>query len=247
MMGTTHAASGAVLFLAVQPLLASHGWIDPGMGTVIAGTVAAAGSGMLPDIDHHEASIAQSLGPVTKGITYIVSAISGGHRNGTHSLVGVVVLTALGYAGSRLTGWPLGLVLGFLVAIGLAGLRVKVDGSWVVHTLLVIAATVVFCLSGAHGWVDMRMLPWAVCVGCVAHILGDMLTKEGCPLIWPFSKKRFRILCLTTGQTGEKIVAALLWIVGIGLCLWRAGLIAWSADIDWNSQGWIAWLKHLFS
>ena len=57
------------------------------------------------------------------------------------------------------------------------------------------------------------MLPWAVAVGVAAHLLGDMLTREGVPLLWPVATRRFRIASLSTGGTVEQL------LVGPGLAL----------------------------
>jgi inner membrane protein len=33
-------------------------------------------------------------------------------------------------------------------------------------------------------------------IGYISHLLGDMLTKQGIPLFWPFEKKRYRICAI---------------------------------------------------
>ena len=57
------------------------------------------------------------------------------------------------------------------------------------------------------------MLPWAVAVGVAAHLLGDILTREGVPLLWPVSTRRFRLASLSTGGGAERL------LVGPGLAL----------------------------
>ena len=100
MMGRTHATSGAVAFLALAPALDTYGIVPATPVTIVAGTLAAAGAALLPDLDHEHATVAQSLGFVTRSLTKIVSKISGGHRNGTHSLLGAVLFTALSWQAS---------------------------------------------------------------------------------------------------------------------------------------------------
>ena len=57
--------------------------------------VAACGAAMLSDFDHYHATIAQSLGPVTKLLARVVGWCFGGHRNGTHSFFGILFFTVL--------------------------------------------------------------------------------------------------------------------------------------------------------
>ena len=89
MMGYSHTVSAAAGWL----ILAETGVVQvPDTPTLIVTTLACAGAGMLPDIDHHNGSIANSIPPLSRWLARVVGAISGGHRKGTHSLIG------LGYA-----------------------------------------------------------------------------------------------------------------------------------------------------
>lgn len=91
MMGAQHAACGAGAWVAVaadydlplspitEPLVASMPWLswlpdavplgfgllDVGPAAVFMGAIICAGAALLPDIDHHNASIAHSLPPVS--------------------------------------------------------------------------------------------------------------------------------------------------------------------------------------
>ena len=60
-----------------------------------------AGAALLPDADHRRATIAHSLPPVSNAICAGIGEVSGGHRNGTHSLLGIAAFTLL--------AWVLGL------------------------------------------------------------------------------------------------------------------------------------------
>ena len=63
MMGVTHATSGAAAWIAITstlPLVSSGAYpLDP-VG-VLAGTAVCAGAALLPDADHHSATIAHSV------------------------------------------------------------------------------------------------------------------------------------------------------------------------------------------
>jgi len=63
-MGRTHATSGAVAFLAVLPLLHQAGLPLTPLAVPVA-AIAAAGAATLPDLDHPQATVSQSLGPAT--------------------------------------------------------------------------------------------------------------------------------------------------------------------------------------
>lgn len=231
MLGRTHATSGVVVALACVPFL-NHvalpwlhlapitGWAVP----VLA--VSAAGGAMLPDLDHQDATIAQSLGPVTKGLAMGVGAVSGGHRNGTHSLLGVAVFTAAAWGLARVGGWPLGIWLGFLFAIALTALQLPLVRNVWIHTLLCLNIGAGFVLLTTQVRLPIVATIVGVFVGAVAHLFGDMLTIEGCPLLWPFNKTRFHVLSLTTGHFGERvIVGPLLGVVAIVQTLALVGLL----------------------
>src|SRR5699024_8522396 len=63
------------------------GLFDVGPAGAFIGSIICAGAALLPDIDHHNASIAHSLPPLTMMMARSFQSVSGGHRNGTHSIV----------------------------------------------------------------------------------------------------------------------------------------------------------------
>src|SRR6266511_2678865 len=61
------------------------------------------------------------------------------------------------------------------------------------HSVLDVAvftglAQTVTVLAHLPAWV-----PYAVAVGCVIHVAGDCLTRNGCPLLWPADRKSTRL------------------------------------------------------
>lgn len=179
MMGYSHSISAAAAWLALNEA-GVLGIEDP--TTLAVTTLAAAGAGMLPDIDHHNGTIAHSIPPVSKWVALIVGRLSGGHRKGTHSLVGLAAFWALAYFADRLTyaGIPvLALALaGF--AGGLALRTFKAPGGWL-GALVVVAGTI---------YTDsLALMPWAVLTGAAAHIVGDALTTRGVNPFWPATLK----------------------------------------------------------
>ena len=99
MMGYSHAVTGAAGWLAITSTSgAALGVYDPGStAVVLAGSVLCAGAAMAPDADHGQASIAHSLPPVTKWMAQGIGVVSGGHRHGTHSFIGVAVFALFTY------------------------------------------------------------------------------------------------------------------------------------------------------
>jgi len=239
MMGRDHALSGAVAFAALGPTLHVTG------AHLAAGVVLCAGAGVLPDIDHRDTSISGSFGFLTEGFSWLVAKLSGGHRHGTHSLVGIAVFTAGAFAagvyqlsGPKVSGighpafsWHIVPAVVFLSLLYSAALRALHVGGH--HgDLLGIAGAVITCYAG---W-DLTRLPvgsWhvpllalATALGCAAHIAGDELTHGGCPIFWPVSMHEFHLLPkpfqITTAKLAENWVVFPLLLLALALTVWHA-------------------------
>jgi hypothetical protein len=67
----------------------------------------------------------------------------------------------------------------------------------------------------------------AVCValGMLAHLAGDMLTHDGCPLLYPVSRYEFGLLPepvrITTNKLAERWVISPLLLIGLAYFVWR--------------------------
>lgn len=118
MMGGDHAACGAAAWIALTssatveiPLAQVGTWtlplgfgiLDVGPIGVVTGAFMCAGAALLPDADHPNATIAHSLPPVSTVIVNGVGKVSGGHRHGTHSVLGIVAAIILAWAAQFLT------------------------------------------------------------------------------------------------------------------------------------------------
>ena len=118
--------------------------------------------------------------------------------------------------GPRSFGWP-GRAIAWLIGslFGHRGLTHSVLGVGVLSAgLAFVPHLPAFCY-------------WAVILGCVTHIAGDMMTVSGVPLFWPIDTRfwltfpRFRI---HTGQFAESeiltpILAVVSGVVGVGTVL----------------------------
>jgi len=135
MLGRDHALTGAFVFAAVAPALhVTHAYLA-------AGVVLTAGAGVLPDIDHPDSTISRSFGFLTEWFAWLVDRVSGGHRHGTHSLLGIAAFTAAAYGaglfqlsepkatttGHLVLSWhivPAALILALLYSAALRALRI---------------------------------------------------------------------------------------------------------------------------
>lgn len=243
MLGRDHALTGAVVFTALVPVL------HVPLAELPAGVVLGAGAGVLPDIDHPDSTIAESFGFLTEGFARLTNAISGGHRHGTHSLIGVAVFTAAAWAsgvlqthyrhgesfGHGATGGSLSvamipaiLILTLLYSSALRAL--KIGGHH--GDLIGAAGAVVTCYLGTDvspvtvGHWQVPFLAVAVALGCVAHIAGDELTHGGCPVLWPVSRHEFHLLPkpmqITTAKLTENRIIFPLLVVLLAAAAWRA-------------------------
>lgn len=235
-MGRTHVLmTGALATITAQPL--AHAFLDRHMiaGEVVAFGAVTAGYGLLPDLDHPQATLARVLGPVTKAIARVVATVSGGHRKGTHA-IWAAVLAVLGATWTVSQDWwwaesVLIFVGLFLVAMILRlGPKPRTGPAELSYALVAAAgtaATMHFVPSGSDG---LWWLPWCVGIGVIGHILGDILTTEGVPVLYPVLPKlvvRFPVLGSTdsTREHGFAWVCTVAWLGGAWLALSGAGLL----------------------
>lgn len=191
MLGGHHAASGAAAWVAVTASTpVAFGWYPVSDVGVMTGALVCAGAALLPDADHRSGTIAHSLPPVSEAVTRVVAALSGGHRNGTHSILGIAVFTAVAWVAGLLTlrteafGDVLvgpGIMAVLLIAFALRALKLTRKGRWWPWaTSLTLAALVAVFAPEEWYW-----MPFCVGLGCAVHVLGDLLTTRGVPLLWP--------------------------------------------------------------
>ncbi|PZG17827.1 hydrolase [Micromonospora craterilacus] len=235
-MGRTHAASGAVGWLAGCAALGLAGQSVPG-AVATAGAIVAAGWALVPDLDHPRSTASVSLGPVTGGASWVTAALSrwvsrvtcsccdgdaDGHRALTHTAAFAVVVGVLfGVAGWQLgaaAGVPVVAVSAALAARGLLSRRRRRGG----YGVLVVAVAVgAVAAQGGPGWWWIGV---PVAWGMLAHCLGDAATLSAVPLWWPLRIRGCRWavvgsprwLRFKTGGRAERVVWWLLLAAGAG-------------------------------
>ena len=229
MMGAHHAACGTAAWVAIasdyevpvtavtDPIREQYGisWlpetlpigaqlIDFGASTdavVLSGAVMMAGASLLPDADHHNATLAHSLPPVSKWFAGFVETVSGGHRHGTHAILGIIAFTIAAYLLGLVTftvdseigpvhlgevNIGAGLITVILCALAFKALKFMPDSArkapWAAAIPFGVFSMFVFP-SEAH-WLAL-----VVGLGCLIHILGDFITTEGVNWFWPTTVK----------------------------------------------------------
>ena len=216
MLARDHALSGALVFTAVSPPLHVTGT------ALLAGAVFTAGAATAPDIDEHGSTISRTLGFFTEAVSWVVHKVSGGHRKGTHSILGLIVFTAAAWLAvnhlSGLTGKiVLGVMLGVILSAGVRALQIGGHHGDVIG--LAGAAAAVYWQAG------LALVPLCIALGVAAHIAGDELTHDGCPLAWPLSGQEFHLLPrrlrITTGRFAETWIVSTLLLAGLGYLLYR--------------------------
>lgn len=207
MLGATHSRSGTTscaLLTAAAPLVGIH----PHWPAMAAGTLACAGAALLPDLDHPSATIANCFGAVSEAFARFVHHVSGGHRHATHSLLFVAFAYLATWLGVSVGGgWFAMPALFVLFAFGIRAMHLAPG----ISALVAAAAAGFFwlVLDGDYGW-----LPVAVGVGTLAHLAGDCLTKEGCPLLWPRRTHYMISIIHRTGNAVERWVFGPLFALG---------------------------------
>lgn len=227
MMGAQHAACGAAAWVAVasdyelpitavtEPLAETYPWLtwlpdalplglglmDAGPDGVLLGAIICAGAAMLPDIDHHNASIAHSLPPLTTVMARFFQTVSGGHRHGTHSIVGVLFFGIVAWLASFLVIKDVGFLGDLNIGAGLLVIILSAFAFKVLRFMPGEARRAPWAAGITIGVITTLVFPegpqWliaCVVIGVAVHIAGDMLTKEGCNLLWPLKVKPPKIV-----------------------------------------------------
>jgi membrane-bound metal-dependent hydrolase YbcI (DUF457 family) len=254
MMGPSHALSGAAVWLAGSWALNTYTEYHQSPLEIAVGTAVCAGAALLPDLDlsgrvstgQGGAIVAKAFGRVGLFVAEVVEKASlavyrltslrndprrdNGHRTLTHTLPFAAAMGALTtWACSAGGVWAVMAVLFLMVGLALRGLfhRVAERLGWIPITLLSAGAafgTWVY-LPADRGY---PLLGIAVGVGCVVHVLGDIITRAGVPIFWPLPTGRRlwrmvgmpNVLAITAGSRVETLLLrgafTLISIVAVG-------------------------------
>jgi membrane-bound metal-dependent hydrolase YbcI (DUF457 family) len=216
-MGPTHAMSGAALWLAGSAVASAFG-VEQTPSELVVGTIACAGASLYPDIDcagkvtenKGGSTVARSFGRASLLVAEVVERLcfwfylitrtkkdkkrKNGHRLFTHTLLhAAIVGVGTGFLAAWLGKFAVIFVLFFLTGLavrGIMGHAVEKHG-WLVVTGASLAVS-----YGMYHLLDERRSYWilglAMGIGCVIHLLGDMITKMGVPMLFPVVIKQRR-------------------------------------------------------
>jgi membrane-bound metal-dependent hydrolase YbcI (DUF457 family) len=215
-MGPSHALSGAAVWLAGSWALDHFAGYEQSPLAIAVGTAVCAGGALFPDLDlsgrvtrnRGGATVARTFGVFSLFIAEVIEKVSlgvyhatktgrdpnrtNGHRTLTHTIPFTVLVgwgtTALCAAYGK---WAVIGILFFMIGLALRGLfdEWAKRAGWVIVTLVSAGAAyfTFLTLPGDRGY---PMLGLAVGVGSFVHILGDMITRNGVPILWPIPIKR---------------------------------------------------------
>ena len=252
-MGPTHAMSGAALWLVGSAVATAAFGIDQSSAELVVGTIAVSGAALYPDIDcagkvtenKGGSTVARSFGVASLFVAECVERLcywfylltktkkdkkrKNGHRTFTHTAVhALLVGLGVGLLAAKF-GKPaviaiLFILTGFAVR-GLLPTAVNKKG-WLITTGVALASS-----YGMYHLLPENRSYWilglAMGLGCFIHILGDMITKMGSPLLFPIpiKKRRWadlglpRDIALRAGGKGENkiLLPILTGVVVLGM------------------------------
>ena len=192
-MGYNHALSGAAAWVAVASSASnfpSLALVHVAPWQLATGALVCAGAALLPDLDHHSATISRSVPIAGRMAAGVVNTATGGHRKGMHSILAVVACWALtGWIGTLTwsPGWwshalPAAGEFMIMALLAFAVRALKIAKSWPRAWILgaIGAAALFLFLPDQLGWFQL-----CITVGFAAHLLGDFLTVGGVNWLWP--------------------------------------------------------------
>jgi membrane-bound metal-dependent hydrolase YbcI (DUF457 family) len=227
MMGPSHALSGAAAWLAGSWALNQFAGYEQSPLAITVGTLVCAGGALLPDLDlsgkvtrnQGGATVARTFGVISLFAAEVIEKVSlgiytasrlskdpkrnNGHRTFTHTLpfaglVGWGTTALCAHFGK----WAVVAVVFFMAGLALRGLfdEWAERAGWVIVTIAsgAIAWFTAANLPGDRGY---PMLGFAVGAGCFVHLMGDIITSAGVPILWPIptGKRLWRMIGVPNG------------------------------------------------
>jgi membrane-bound metal-dependent hydrolase YbcI (DUF457 family) len=257
MMGPSHALSGAAVWLVGSAVAHEVANYNPTPVTLAVGTVMCAGGALLPDLDmsgrvtsnEGGATVAHTFGRLSLFVAELLEKLSlgiydvtktrkdpsrhNGHRTFTHTLafnvlVGFGVFELCSYFGK----WAVLGTLFFTFAMALRGLFDKwaQRAGWIIVTAVSAAGAFgAYLRLDSAG--DYTVLGFALGVGGLVHLIGDMITPHGCPVLWPIPTGRqmwrnIGLPDLFAVQVGGKVEVYVLRTLFIATSILAAGWLA---------------------
>jgi len=208
MLGRHHALFGATAWLGIETVA-----LHQGPGVIVLSSACCGAAAMLPDLDEPESSVAHAFQPFSSLCSRGLAKLCGGHRQASHSLAAALLAGALGTL-IFLSPLVAAAVVAILVLIAVRGLiPFRLGYGW-----LAFVAAAGTGLAVARGDITVWWLPIVIAVGYLVHLLGDLVTRSGVPLLFPDHRRIAWPVLNVTGSGRERLFAAVLWVVLL-LCL----------------------------
>ena len=212
-------------------------------------TIVTAGAAVLPDFDEPEATAAREFGIAGKLASKGVRKAAGGHRQRTHTFLFAALVALWGYWAAGVWGGSDSLLFGIpaiftMFVCCIWGFRLigraaedRGVGSGMGKFLSWLFALGISFMSIANYWelpgtlgdiVSGASPRWwlaaSMGIGVIAHLLGDLPTKAGVPVFWPFTKFRFALKIIKVGGKSENIasVFVFVWAVIAGVMAYQS-------------------------
>ena len=212
MLGRNHAVYAAAAWLAAWPLATQAPGAPEGAESdfLLLGvsTLVAAGSGVIPDLDHPDSRAPRHFGVLGRFVSKQINSASGGHRYGTHSLFAAAILGALAWLAWQFPddGGKMAAAIACACCSSVGMVLVGPSLGFKVPPLAAIAALIG---PGYYAWDrfdDIAPFLWMFAAGgVIVHILCDGVTKGGVPFLWPFSRRRMCLGWFRVGGAGESV------------------------------------------
>jgi membrane-bound metal-dependent hydrolase YbcI (DUF457 family) len=251
MMGRSHALSGAATWLAGS-LVMEQVFDYPHQSPLYLalGTAMCAGGALLPDLDlsgkvttnQGGATVAHTFGPVSMFVSEVIEKISlgiytatrlshdpkrdYGHRTFTHTLPFVLLMGwGATFLCQRFGKWAVLPILFFMIGLALRGVfeHWAKRAGWVITTIVAGAGSY-YTFANLDSGRGYPLIGFAVGVGCFVHLMGDIVTSAGVPILWPIPTgfKRIRLwrmigvpnaISVEVGGKVETLVLSTLFIL----------------------------------
>lgn len=215
-MGPTHALSGAAAWLVASAVADTAFGYEQSAATIAVGTIACTGASLLPDIDcsgrvltnRGGSTVARTFGRASLLVAEFVEKfalgvhrltrtkhdrqVNNGHRTFTHTWLFAVLLGIGTGALAYNYGKPAVItILFFLTGFAIRGVLhefARRKGAILITAMSLATAFGLFHVLPPNE--SYFLLGAAVTIGCIVHTFGDMITKMGCPAVFPVPIKK---------------------------------------------------------
>ena len=192
---------------------------------ILIAPMSAIGS-MLPDIDHDRTK----LGRTRKAVTTITSkTVNILLVLGVILSAIVAILTMVGLRDYGISQTKILIVCGGLTLVIILKKFVVNSSTYkwstkhrgLMHTLVM--PVILYLASTASSFPLYRYSILGLFVGYCSHLFADMLTVEGCPILWPLTRKNIRLMKLKTKDKSCTTASRVVFVLTVALGLIISG------------------------